>query len=107
MTSALKICLTRLSGKGLCFPSRSVALILAFVITEFGINVWGVLLELAPWLLGGTLIAGLMHVTLPRDFIERHMGGRSWQAVFKAVLLGVPMPLCSCGVIPAAIAIKK
>jgi uncharacterized membrane protein YraQ (UPF0718 family)/copper chaperone CopZ len=53
------------------------------------------------------LIAGLMHVLLPKDFIRRHMGGRGPASVFKAVLLGVPMPLCSCGVIPAAIAIKR
>lgn len=70
-------------------------------------NVWSVINELAPWLLVGCLVAGIMHVFLPDDFLSRHLGGRGMPSVLKAVLLGVPMPLCSCGVIPAAIALKK
>ncbi len=75
--------------------------------TEFVHNIWMVLLELAPWLLLGVAIAGALHVLLPRDFIRRHLGGRGIGSVIKAVLLGVPMPLCSCGVIPAAIGMKR
>jgi len=67
--------------------------------------VWTILLELAPWLLLGTAIAGLLHVALPAGFVERHLGGRF--GVAKAVLLGVPLPLCSCGVIPAGLGLKK
>ena len=70
-------------------------------------NLWHVLLELAPWLLGGALVAGVMHVALPRNFIARHMGGRGAGSVLKAALLGVPLPLCSCGVIPAAMGMKR
>lgn len=70
-------------------------------------NVWSVVNELAPWLLVGCLAAGVMHVFLPGDFLSRHLGGKGVLSVLKAVLLGVPMPLCSCGVIPAAIALKK
>jgi uncharacterized protein len=66
---------------------------------------WDVLGHLAPWILLGTLIAGLMHVLLPRDFIRRSFQGTS--GVLKAVGLGVPLPLCSCGVIPAGIGLKK
>jgi uncharacterized protein len=77
------------------------------IMTEFAHNLWMVLLELAPWLLLGVAIAGALHVLLPRNFIRRHLGGRGVGSVIKAVLLGVPMPLCSCGVIPAAIAMKK
>jgi hypothetical protein len=50
--------------------------------------------------------AGLLRVCVPSDFIERHLG-YGYLAVVKAVLIGVPMPLCSCGVIPAALGIKK
>lgn len=70
-------------------------------------NLWHVLLELSFWLLLGTLIAGLIHVLLPGGFIRRHLGPRRWWNVFKAVAVGVPMPLCSCGVIPAALGLKK
>jgi uncharacterized membrane protein YraQ (UPF0718 family)/copper chaperone CopZ len=67
--------------------------------------VWDVLLELAPWLLLGAVAAGLLHVLVPRDLIQRHLSGRG--GVLKAVLLGVPLPLCSCGVIPAGIGLKR
>jgi hypothetical protein len=66
---------------------------------------WDVVLELAPWLLLGAVIAGVLHVALPDDFVRRHLRGRG--AVLKAVLLGVPLPLCSCGVIPAGLGLKK
>lgn len=66
---------------------------------------WSVVLELAPWLLLGVVVAGLLHAWLPRDFVRRHLGGRG--RVGRSVLLGVPLPLCSCGVIPAGLGLKK
>ncbi len=71
----------------------------------FAANIWGVLLELAPWLLLGAAVSGLIHVLLPEDFIRRHLTGRG--SIAKAVALGVPLPLCSCGVIPAGLGLKK
>ncbi len=68
-------------------------------------EMWQVLLQLAPWILLGTLIAGLVHILLPRNFVHRSFRGVG--GVFKAVGLGVPLPLCSCGVIPAGIGLKK
>lgn len=68
---------------------------------------WLTTLEVAPWLLLGSFLAGVLHVLLPDGFIKRHLGRRSFVDVFKAVAIGVPMPLCSCGVIPAAIGLKK
>ena len=50
-------------------------------------------------------MSGLIHVFLPSDFIHRHLTGRG--SVAKAVVLGVPLPLCSCGVIPAGLGLKK
>ena len=70
-------------------------------------QVWNVLLELAPWLFVGLGAAGLLHVLVPKDFVVKHLGSSRFGSVVKAVLLGVPMPLCSCGVIPAALGIKK
>jgi uncharacterized protein len=66
---------------------------------------WDILLELAPWLLLGMVFAGLLHVLLPPDLIQRQLRGRA--GVLKAVALGVPLPLCSCGVIPAGIGLKR
>lgn len=67
--------------------------------------VWQVLLELAPWLLLGAAIGGMLHVALPASFLRRQLSGRS--GVLKAVGLGVPLPLCSCGVIPVGLQLKK
>lgn len=61
--------------------------------------------ELAPWLLFGALVAALMHYFLPESLIKRQLKGYS--GVVKAVGLGVPLPLCSCGVIPAGIGLKN
>lgn len=68
---------------------------------------WGVSAAFAPWLLLGLLVAGLLHVLLPADLVRRHLGGPGFMSVLKASLLGVPMPLCSCSVIPAAVGLKK
>jgi uncharacterized membrane protein YraQ (UPF0718 family)/copper chaperone CopZ len=67
--------------------------------------VWQVWLQLSPWLLLGAAAAGLLHVLLPRDFARRQF--RGFGGVAKAVALGVPLPLCSCGVIPAGLGLKK
>lgn len=68
-------------------------------------SAWLTTVELAPWLLLGALVAGVLHVLLPRDFIRRQLSGR-W-SVLKSVALGVPLPLCSCGVIPVAISLRE
>ena len=62
-------------------------------------------LELSPWFLLGMAVSGLLHVLLPRDFIKQQLRGRF--GVAKSVALGVPLPLCSCGVIPAGLGLKR
>ena len=66
---------------------------------------WNVLLQLAPWLLLGALVAGLLHILLPKDFLKRHLSGS--KGVLKAVIFGIPLPLCSCGVVPVGLSMKK
>jgi uncharacterized membrane protein YraQ (UPF0718 family)/copper chaperone CopZ len=66
---------------------------------------WNVLVELAPWLLLGAAVAGLLHALVPPGFLRRQLQGRV--GVAKAVVLGVPLPLCSCGVIPVGLSLKK
>ena len=61
--------------------------------------------ELSPWLLLGMLISGILHVALPKNFVRRRF--RGFGGVVQSVLLGVPLPLCSCGVIPAGIGLKN
>ena len=67
---------------------------------------WDVVLALAPWVLLGAAVAGVLHAVLPKDFVRRHLG-RGRGSVTKAVALGVPLPLCSCGVIPTGLGLRK
>ncbi len=67
--------------------------------------VWRVLVELAPWMLLGTAVAGAMHAFLPAGVMRRVLGGRG--AVWKSVLVGIPLPLCSCAVIPVGLGLKR
>ncbi len=73
--------------------------------TSFIQSFWQVMLALAPWLLLGALIAGGLHVVLPRRFLKRQFSG-PW-GILKAVGLGVPLPLCSCAVIPVGLGLKQ
>lgn len=68
---------------------------------------WQLSLEAAPWLLLGLLIGGLFKSLLPTAFLQRHLTGSGFSAITKAALLGIPLPLCSCGVIPAALGLRK
>jgi uncharacterized membrane protein YraQ (UPF0718 family)/copper chaperone CopZ len=71
----------------------------------FSYRCWTILCELSPWLLLGMFISGLLHVLLPKDFVRTRFQG--FRGVVQSVLLGVPLPLCSCGVIPAGIGLKN
>ena len=63
--------------------------------------------EMSPYILLGFLIAGLLHAFVPQHAMARHLSGRGWRPVVKAALFGVPLPLCSCGVLPTAIAMRR
>ncbi len=71
------------------------------------IGFWLVLAEMAPYLLLGFAIAGALSVFISQGFVERHLGRRSVGSIIKATLLGIPLPLCSCGVIPVAASLRK
>jgi len=68
---------------------------------------WLVLGQMAPYLLFGFLMAGVLSVCISSEFVEKHLGGRGFVPVVKAALLGVPLPLCSCGVIPVSAAFRR
>lgn len=70
-------------------------------------ELWMVLLDLSPALLAGLLLAGVLHEFLPRGLIRRRLHTPNMRSVLNAVLIGVPMPLCSCGVVPTAIGLKN
>jgi uncharacterized protein len=68
---------------------------------------WTMLVEMAPYLLLGFTVAGLLSVMISPRWVERHLGNRGLGQVFKASLFGVPLPLCSCGVIPVGASLRQ
>ena len=77
------------------------------MIERFFIEIWNIILQLSGPLLLGTLIAGAIHVLLPSSFIYRSLGKKGIGSVLNAALIGVPMPLCSCSVVPATVGLKQ
>ena len=65
------------------------------------------IVESAPWLLFGLLIAGIIHTFLPKGFIEKRLKESGFGSVLKATIYGIPLPLCSCSVIPVAVSLRK
>ncbi len=68
---------------------------------------WTTIAEMSPYLLFGFLVAGLLSVLVSQRMVERHLGGAGFGPVLKASLFGVPLPLCSCGVIPVSMSLHK
>jgi len=73
------------------------------ILSEF----WGVLGEMAPYLLFGFFMAGMLSIYVSAQFVERHLGGKGMWPVIKAAFWGVPLPLCSCSVLPVSASLRK
>jgi len=71
------------------------------------IDFWATVVEMSPYLLFGFLVAGILSMLVSQRLVERHLGGKGIWPVLKASLFGVPLPLCSCGVIPVAMSLHK
>ena len=76
-------------------------------IKDYIYEIYHLLLEMSPYLLLGFLIAGVLKFTFKPGAFKRHMGKANFRSVMNAALLGVPMPLCSCGVIPTGIGLHR
>ncbi len=70
-------------------------------------NLLNLYLEAAPWLVLGLVAAGLIKAWLPDEQLNRWLGGEGFWPVTKAALAGAPLPLCSCGVLPAALGLRR
>ncbi len=77
------------------------------VMAEFALNFMQLFVLSAPWLLVGLLVAAVMKAWIPMDWLQRQLGGTGVGPVIKGALLGAPLPLCSCGVIPAAMQLRR
>jgi uncharacterized membrane protein YraQ (UPF0718 family) len=68
---------------------------------------WATVAEMSPYLLFGFFVAGLLSVLVSQRLVEKHLGGRGIWPLLKASLFGIPLPLCSCGVIPVSMSLHK
>ncbi len=73
----------------------------------FFLSLWDTLREMAPFLLFGFFVAGVLSVFIQPETVEHHLGGSGFKQVLKAALFGVPLPLCSCGVIPVGASLRR
>lgn len=73
------------------------------LVIEIGVT----LANMAPYLLLGFMVAGLLHALVPRALLSRAMGGEGFGPVVRSSLLGIPLPLCSCSVIPVAVELRR
>ncbi len=70
-------------------------------------ELWNLTCMMAPWLLFGFLMAGILSLLFSTEYIKKHLGGSNIGSIIKAALIGIPLPLCSCGVIPVTAALRK
>ena len=76
-------------------------------ITHFLEALWQLSLAMAPYILFGLFFAGLLHELVPDSIVTKHLGKDNVSSVLKSTVFGIPLPVCSCGVIPLATSIKK
>lgn len=68
---------------------------------------WNLVIESAPWLLLGYLIAGIIKQVIPSEWVQKQLAKPGLLSISKGAFIGAPLPLCSCGVIPTALAVRK
>ena len=76
-------------------------------VTHFFEALWQLTLSMAPYILFGLLFAGILHEIVPSSIVTKHLGKDNISSVVKSTIFGIPLPVCSCGVIPLATSIKK
>ncbi|MBU1003648.1 MAG: SO_0444 family Cu/Zn efflux transporter [Proteobacteria bacterium] len=77
------------------------------ILLTYATETWVLLNEAAPWVLLGFFVAALIKTFISDQFIAKHLGKNGATSVLKASALGVPLPLCSCGVVPAAAGLRR
>lgn len=68
---------------------------------------WDIIMDMSPYLLIGFLIAGILDAFVPKTLYKKHFSGNNFRSVLLASIFGIPLPLCSCGVIPTGMSIHR
>jgi len=69
-------------------------------------EIWSLCLQMSPFLLLGMFVAGLISIFVNSRLILKHIGSKNFSSILKSTVLGIPIPLCSCGVIPVAATLR-
>lgn len=77
------------------------------VLQNAGLDFWRLLCDMSPYLLFGFFAAGVLSVVVSPELVQRHLGSHGFWPVMKAALFGVPLPLCSCSVIPVMASLRR
>lgn len=77
------------------------------LLIEFLKNFWTLSQDMAIYIIFGVLIAGILKQIIPKNFVSKHLGDDNFSSVIKSSIFGIPLPLCSCSVIPFATTLKK
>ncbi|MCH2613566.1 MAG: permease, partial [Opitutales bacterium] len=77
------------------------------LIQQYLTETWALIAEMGPYLRLGFLVPGLLHRWFRQKWIEQRLGSPGWKSIAFASLFGVPMPLCSCGVIPVTASLRE
>jgi len=77
------------------------------IITDFLNSLYELSNAMAPYILFGLAFAGVLHELVPESIVTKHLGKENISSVVKSTIFGIPLPVCSCGVIPLATSIKK
>lgn len=75
--------------------------------TEHLLLLWNLIAGMSPYLLFGFLCAGILHVIVPHKFYNTYLSQNNVKSITLAALFGIPLPLCSCGVLPTAMSLRK
>lgn len=77
------------------------------ILTKIFLELWSTLQAMAPYLLFGFVVAGVLSVFVSPALVQRHLGSSRFGSVMRAALFGVPLPLCSCSVIPVTLTLRR
>lgn len=76
-------------------------------IAQFFTSLFSIINEMSPYVLLGFVIAGFLHAFVKPQLLSRHLSGNGVAPIIKAALFGIPLPLCSCGVLPTAVSLRR
>jgi uncharacterized membrane protein YraQ (UPF0718 family) len=74
---------------------------------QIAVDFWATIAEMSPYLLFGFFVAGVLSILISQRVVERHLGGHGMLPLLKATVFGIPLPLCSCGVIPVSMSLHQ